>query len=321
MIAGAVLGYWQDRDPLEALETAKLADALGYPELWVGEMATFDAFALASAIGQQTERIALTVGPLAVGVRDPMAMALGTASVAALCGRPVNVAIGASSPVVVEAWHGRPWRRTATHLRETAAALRPLLAGERVDHDGELARTHGYRLRLPPPGASLTVAAFGERAIRVAARGADRMVINLCTPAVAAELAARLETFAREAGVPRPPLAAWVVACVDPTEEAYAQMSRGAVMYLAAPGYGEMFTAAGFGELVSRARAGARPAELLARVPPELCRAIGLVGSADEVAGRVEEYRAAGVEQLAIVPATAGDPGGRRTLEALAPRA
>ena len=109
-----VLGYWQDRDPLEALDTARAADALGYPELWVGEMATFDAFALAGAIGAQTERITLTVGPLAVGVRDPMAMAMGVASVAAVSGRPANLAIGASSPVVVGAWHGRPWERTAT---------------------------------------------------------------------------------------------------------------------------------------------------------------------------------------------------------------
>src|SRR3954469_20311087 len=98
----AVLGYWQDREPLEALETAAAADDLGYRELWVGEMATFDAFTLAAAIGARTERIELCVGPLAVGVRDPMAMAMGVASVAALSdGRPVHLAIGASSPVVV----------------------------------------------------------------------------------------------------------------------------------------------------------------------------------------------------------------------------
>jgi probable F420-dependent oxidoreductase len=314
----AVLGLWQDRDPLEALETAELADRLGYRELWVGEMATFDAFALAAAIGARTEQIALTVGPLAVGVRDPMAIAMGIASVAALCDRPVHAAIGASSPVVVGGWHGRSWARTATHLREAAAALRPLLAGERTDYEGELVRTHGYRLRLSPPRTSLTVAAFGEGAIRVASAVADRMVINLCTPAAAASLHERLGRFATEAGRRPPPLAAWVPACVDPTEEGLAQLSRGAVAYLAAPGYGEMFAEAGFEQLVARARAGAPPRDLLAETPPELCRAIGLVGSEAEVLAGAAEYRAAGVDELAIVPATAGDPGGRRTLEALA---
>jgi probable F420-dependent oxidoreductase len=246
---------------------------------------------------------------------------VGGATVAAIAGRPVHLAIGASSPVVVERWHGRPWRRTATQLHETAEAVRPLLAGERAEFAGELIRTHGYRLRLPPPQSSLTIAAFGDRAVRVAARHADRMVINLCTPPLAAQLRERLDSSAAEAGVEAPPLAAWVPACVDPSEDAIAQLSRGAVAYLAAPGYGEMFAAAGFGELVARARAGTPPAELLKDVPSELPRSIGLVGTESEVRARVGEYRAAGVDEIAIVPATAGDPGGRRTLEAFAPGA
>src|SRR5205085_9325583 len=102
------LGLWQDREPLEALETARWAEELGYDELWIGEMATFDAFALGAAIAARTERIPLTVGPLAVAVRDPMALALGTASVAALGGgRRVGLALGSSSPVLVAGWHGR----------------------------------------------------------------------------------------------------------------------------------------------------------------------------------------------------------------------
>ena len=46
-------------------------------------------------------------------------------------------------------------------------------------------------------------------------------------------------------------------------------------------------------------------------------RAVGLVGSEDQLRRRAEEYRAAGVDELAVVPATAADPGGRLTLEAL----
>ncbi|MGZ8650189.1 MAG: LLM class flavin-dependent oxidoreductase, partial [Solirubrobacteraceae bacterium] len=111
------------------MATARLADELGYPELWIGEMATWDAFALATAIAERTASIELCVGPLATAVRDPMAMAMGVASVAAVAGRPVHLAIGSSSRVVVERWHGRRRERTARHIRETAEALRPLLAG------------------------------------------------------------------------------------------------------------------------------------------------------------------------------------------------
>jgi probable F420-dependent oxidoreductase len=304
---GVSLGLWQDRDPLEALDTAHLAEELGYDELWIGEMATFDAFALGAAIAARTERIPLTIGPLAVAVRDPMALALGTASVAALGGgRRVGLALGSSSPAVVAGWHGREWSRPAARLHEAAEAVRPLLAGERG--------AGGYRLRLDPPAGPLTVAAFGDRSIAVAAELADRMVINLVTPELASRLVGEL---ARRADGAPPPLAAWIVAAVDPSDEALAQMSRGVVPYLAAPGYGEMFAAAGFGELVEAARSGTHPGELLERVPPELPRAIGLVGDAAEARRRADAYLEAGVDELVLVPATAGDPGGERTLRAL----
>jgi hypothetical protein len=45
----------------------------------------------------------------------------------------VKVAIGSSSPVVVERWHGRRQERTALALAESAAAVRTLLAGGQAD--------------------------------------------------------------------------------------------------------------------------------------------------------------------------------------------
>ncbi len=78
-----------------------------------------------------------------------------------------------------------------------------------------------------------------------------------------------------------------------------------------------MFTEAGFGELVDAARGGTHPRELLAAVTPELPRAVGLVGGTDEIRERAAAYRDAGVNELVLVPATAGDPGGERTLRAL----
>jgi probable F420-dependent oxidoreductase len=297
------LGYWQDADPLEALATAGLADALGYRDLWLGEMATFDAFALATAAGQQTQRVELVVGPLAPAVRDAAQLAMGVASVAALVGRPVHLAVGSSSPVVVERWHGRTFA-AAPLLRRTVEALRPLLAGEKEP-------TTGYRLRLPAPAATVTVAAFGPAAVRVASELADRMVINLCTPEHAGRLRGQLDH--------RVPLAAWIPAAVDPTDEAVEQLRRAVVAYLGAPGYGEMFAAAGFGAVVDVARSGAHPAEILRGVPRELVEAIGLVGDAAACRARMAEHVAAGVDEVVVVPATAGDPGGRRTLSALGP--
>ncbi len=312
-----VTPLWQDRPPRENLEIAKLADALGYPELWVGEMATYDAFAFATAAGLATERIALAVGPLAVSVRTPLTMALGIASVAQLTGRPAALAIGASSTVVVQEWHGRPRTRTARHLEETAQILRGLLDGEKVDFSGELASCRGYRLRLDPAPGPLTVAAFGPAAVDVAARCADRMLLNMVTPASLGQFRVRLDRAAAAAGRSAPRLAVWLTCAVDPAPEALEQLQRAIVGYLAAPGYSEMFTEAGFAELVEFARTRPHPRELLGAMPAGLIPAIGLVGSESVIAGRLEDYRAAGADEICLVPATAGDPLARRSLEAM----
>jgi probable F420-dependent oxidoreductase len=317
MKLSVVTPLWQDRPASENLEVAVHADRLGYTELWIGEMATFDAFSFATAAGLKTRQIALTVGPLAVSVRTPMTMAMGIASVAHLTGRQVNLALGASSTVVVEEWHGRERLRTARHLGESARITRSLLAGEKVDISGELASCKGYRLRLDATPGPLTVAAFGPAAVRVAARQADRMLLNMVTPPSLARLRAQMEEAATKADRPAPKLAVWLSCAVDPQREAIDQLLRAVLGYLAAPGYSDMISEAGFAELVSFARTRPHPKELLAAMPDELVSAIGLVGSQADIAERMALYRNAGADEICLVPATAGDPGGVRSLETL----
>jgi probable F420-dependent oxidoreductase len=302
--------------PEEELRTAGLVDRLGYSELWVGEGWVWDSFALATAIGVATRRVAMTVGPLSVHVRDPTTIARAAASTAALVGRPVGVALGTSSLRVVERMHGRSRRRAVTALAESARAVRAFLREGEAQVDGEVVSAH-YRLRLDPPGGSLTVAAFGDRAIAVAAQHADRMVLDLVSPELAREYRAKLDSLAKRAGRPPPRLAAWIPAAVDPDPESYTQLMHSLAGYLEVAGYDEMFTAAGFGRAVELAHAGADREELLSALPPEAAAKVGLVGDTDAIGVRLEAY-AAGLDEVVLVPATAGDPGGERTLRALA---
>jgi probable F420-dependent oxidoreductase len=305
MDISAVVAMWPDRPPEEALHTAVLADRLGFGELWIGETGTWDAFALATAIGLATDAIALTVGPVPVTVRDPAMIAMGAASVAALTRRRVGVALGTSHPTHFE---DRPRAGSATVLKESARSVAALLDGGRVE---------GHRLRLSPPEGPLTVAALGDRAVATAAEHADRMVVNLVTPRQAADLKDRLEAAARKAGRPTPRLAAWMPAAVDPVPESYAQLIWSLVPYLSAPGYSANLAAAGFADAVERARAGTAPRDLLTALPLELAGTIGLTGDTAAVRSRLAAYADAGVDEIAVVPVTGGDPGGERTLGAL----
>ncbi|MGZ4184269.1 MAG: LLM class F420-dependent oxidoreductase [Solirubrobacteraceae bacterium] len=304
---GVAIPFWLDRPDEEAVEIARIADRAGLDTVWVGEMASFDAFALATAIGLQTERVRLKVGPLAVGVRSPVAIALGVSSVATLVGRVVDVALGASSPAIVSGWHGRPWSGLAGQMQEGVLELRALLDGERIDRD--------FKLRRPLPDASIIVAAFGPKMTSVGARFADELVLNLVSPEHVATVRARIDEEAATADRRAPRLAVWVPAALDPGERAMAQLASQLSVYLGAPGYGELFAGLGFGDLVDRARAGTPRAELAEAVPSKLVAQIGALGDADEILARVAAYHAAGADHVAIVPGTAEDPAGGRLLE------
>jgi probable F420-dependent oxidoreductase len=307
MRAEAVLGLWQDRPPEEALLTAVVAEETGFRRLWIGEMATYDAFALASEVAHRTTRIEPVVGPLAVDVRTPATIAMGVASVSSLAGRPVHVALGTSSAVVVERWHGRRRTRDTSTLDRTALAVRVLLSGDRHPESG-------FRLRLPTVAPRIHVAAFGPKAIDVAARRADCMVVNMVTVPAATTFRAALD----EAGGGAVELAAWLVTAVDPTPADLAQIRRAVVGYLAVPGYADMFRQAGHGDLVDLAAAGAHPQDVLSAIPDGFERTVGLVGSRAEVAELWDGYRSAGLDIACAVPVTASGDAGRRALRAIA---
>ena len=312
-----VLPYWLDRPDEEAIEIALEVKRAGLGALWIGELATFDAVALATAIGHRADGLRLKLGPLAVGVRDPVSFALAVSTVATLTGSEVDLALGASSPVIVAGWHDRPLLHPATQMRETIECLRPILAGERSEYDGEHVRSHGFRLRRPCPQTRICVAAFGPAMTRIAALHGDELVLNLVAPEHVRTVRETIEAEAAAAGRPAPRLAVWVSVALDPGEAARAQLAGQLAIYLAPPGYGEMFSQLGFGELVERARAGARRSELASAVPPELLEQVCAIGSADEVIARISAYHEAGADVVGVVPSTAEDPGGRRVLSAI----
>ena len=154
--------------------------------------ATFDAFALATAIGMRTSRISLRIGPLVAGVRSPVALALGLSTVVSTAGRLAALALGASSPRIVTRWHGRDWE-PVRRMRETVRDTRAILDGERVA---------GFRLQEPVAGTPISVAAFGQAMTRVEAEVGYEVVLNLVSADHVADVHRRL------AG--GPPLAVWV---------------------------------------------------------------------------------------------------------------
>lgn len=267
--------------PLQSLEVAVNADRAGFGEVWMGEMATHDAFALAGAAARETTQTSIWVGPLALAVRDPVGLALGVTSVSILGGRPANLALGSSTSTVVRGWHGRDWGGNVELAEATIRKLRQILAGERT--------AEGFRLRSPVPGIQVGLAAFGDRMAELAGRMADRLVLNLVTPGQVAAYRQRTEV----------PITVWVPAALEPGPAAREQVERELRVYLAAPAYVAIFRRAGLVE------------------PAAIAAAVSAMGDEDEIRRRISEYHSAGATTVGLVPVTAEDPGGARLLSRL----
>jgi probable F420-dependent oxidoreductase len=186
-----------------------------------------------------------------------------------------------------------------------------MLRGERGDYDGRYVKSHGFRLRYPLPQSRIGVGAFGPAMMRLAAEIADEVVLNLASPQRVSQVRQQIEHDAVAIGRTPPHVTVWLPVAVRPGAAALRQLAGQVAVYLAPPGYGEMFCELGFADLVERARGGARRADLAAAIPIELAQQLGALGTPDQVADRIRTYRQAGADTVAVIPVTAEDPGGR----------
>jgi probable F420-dependent oxidoreductase len=243
---------------------------------------------------------------------------LGASSVASITGCPIDIALGASSPFIVAGWHDRDWSHSAARMRETIQCLRPILRGERADYHGRYVSSKGFRLRHPLRHTGIGVGSFGPMMTQVAARLSDEVVLNLASPQRVSQVRQEVEHHAAAAGRTPPHLTVWVPVAVRPGAAALRQLANQLAVYLAPPGYGEMFCELGFTDLVERARSGARRSELAAAIPLEMAEQLAAVGTLEQIAARLQAYRQAGADTVAVIPVTAEDPAGRAALQCAA---
>ncbi|MEU6643588.1 LLM class flavin-dependent oxidoreductase [Saccharomonospora sp. NPDC046836] len=276
----------------DLVRVAHSAEDLGFRGLWLTEALGRDAFSVLTEIALSTRRLELGTGIVNVFGRSPATLAQAAVSLSeAAGGRPVHLGIGTSGRAVIEGFHGVPFHRPVARLRDYVRILKSTLANGVVGFDGDVVRTHTFRLAARPAGP------------------VDVFVAGL-TPAsqsVAAEAGGWLPIWFDEQEIPDSPaatgrIAAYYYTSVNAGDPATAQdeVRRSAAWYLAANGtaYANLFRRRGYGEEVDRVidhwrrgdRAGARAA-----VPDEIVTTSGLAGTPDAVLARLATVLAAGV--------------------------
>lgn len=172
---GLVAPYWNDLKTEELVETAGLAEELGYHSIWVPEMWGRDAFSILGLIAANTKRIRLATGIIPVFSRSPALIAQTIATLDEISGGRMMLGLGTSGPVVIEDWHGVSFEKPLQRTKECVEIIKMILRGERVDYKGEIFSLKGFRLQFKPlrNDIPVLVAAIGPKNIRLAGEVAD----------------------------------------------------------------------------------------------------------------------------------------------------
>lgn len=174
------------------VELAQLAERCGVHTVLCGEVAGPEVMVLLGAMAHATSRVRLASGIVSTYTRTPTLAAMGFATLSSLAPGRVVAGFGASSPIVINRWHGLPFDAPYTRTREFVEAFRACLGGGKVDYRGTHVAVRDFRLATDPAGPiPIWLAAINPRMLRLAGAVADGVFLTWCRPdEIPAKLAA-----------------------------------------------------------------------------------------------------------------------------------
>jgi F420-dependent oxidoreductase-like protein len=225
-----------------AIELGSQAGQLGLGSAWFTQLASYDAIAVASAVGRAVPRICVGTAVVPIYPRHPQILASAAKTAQAATGGRFQLGIGLGAKDMLEPAYGLPYPPPITHLREYLSALRPLLDGADTGYRGATLTSHPFG-PTAVPGAEqaipVLVAAMGPQALRITGELADGTVTWLAGPrALEQHIVPALTKAAAGAGRPPPRVIVTVPAVVTGTvEQALASAARQLALYEKIPSH------------------------------------------------------------------------------------
>lgn len=327
-----IVPFWKQYDRKAVLRTAQIADDLGYHSIWIPEAWAYEQFQLLTEVAVHTKRIKLATGIANVFSRSPGLLAMSAATLDEISEGRAILGLGTSGKLVIENFHGVPYRKPLTRLRETVNIIRALWRGDRLTPElsADMDLRH-YKLEMKPFRADIPIyiASLQEKAIHEIGRIADGWVPTFWPYDHFKEGLEWVAAGAREAG--RDPaqieLAPFVaVIPLDDVDVARSMIKPLVSFYIGGMGtyYHDMFCRYGFKKNADEVRdlynAGNRK-EAGAAVSDALIDSIAICGPLDHCKAKMDEWKANGVGTFLMnLPAGVPVEMAQPLLEQLAPK-
>lgn len=276
--------------------------------VWVPETWGMDCFSVMAEVAHRSECRTIGSSILNVYSRSPSAMAMGAATIDALSGGRLILGIGASSPAIVENFHGYAYDRPLQRIRECVQIVRLALGGGRIDYDGQLFKLRGFSLLIKPPRQDIPIylAAVNPRMVDLAWEVADGVIFYLRPPAEMKETIRRMQQRRRIRTV-----CPMITAVSEDAEKAYERARRTLAFYVCvAKVYREFLSGHGYARETALIhdeykKRGLADAHKL--IPDPMLRSLTICGTPQECLSRLESFREIGVDEPIIQFNPVGD--------------
>lgn len=304
------------------------ADEVGVDTVFVTEAWGREPFGPLAIFADRTERIKLGTSIVNIYSRTPAALAQHFTTLDEISDGRAIAGLGTSGKLVIEEFHGVPFVKSATRLRETIQIMKMLFASEPLRFEGEVFKlTRGFTLRFTPlrPAIPIYLASFRPAGMKLVAELGDGWLPMMIPLERLADQVGAMRGMVAEAG--RDPSAVvakspGLVIVTTDVAKARLDQKRNLAYYVARIGvyYHTHLTAMGRGAEVDAIRAawdeGSSSAGAAA-VSDDLSEAFARIVTPDQLddaVSRLDEQAAAGVDLHQVVISGIEDAGERRRI-------
>jgi len=220
------------------------AEAEGFSSYWLAQTGMADALGVLAAAGPATNVVELGTAVVPTWTQHPMALAASALTAQASTHGRLVLGIGLShQPAVEQRWHLR-WEKPIRHVLDYLDVLQPLLAGEVVQHRGEVwSLTNEAPMPRPTDQVpKVMLAALGDQMLRIAGRRTEGTILWCVGPrTIETHIAPRIREAAAEVGRDDPAIVCsipcWVTDQPGPARQFIAQVLA---VYAELPSYRAM---------------------------------------------------------------------------------
>lgn len=166
--------------PREMMRLSRRAEELGCESVWVTETRfTRDAITSAAAVAAATSTVRIGTAVTNPFTRGAVLSAVTFATLDELTEGRLIFGFGPGSPHILRR-QGFDFDRPLTRMCEHIEVVRRLIAGERVDYQGQTVQVEGVALDFQPcrPSIPLYLGVTGPKALATAAEIADGVILN-----------------------------------------------------------------------------------------------------------------------------------------------